>query len=89
MRKGGSFDDKRNGFRAPDVDERETEVTYDVQVRNRGEASDTFKIQVLKTGMTKPAGVDQDTWDAIVTSGQFSDKPDWVILSKKVTGSKI
>ncbi len=71
----------------PDVDEKNTEVDFEVQVRNKGEATDTFKIQVLKSSMVKPAGVDQATWDAMGTSGQFSDQPDWVILSKKVTGS--
>jgi uncharacterized membrane protein len=71
----------------PDVDERNTEVDFDVQVRNKGEAADTFKIQVLKSGMAKPQGVDQATWDAILSSQQFSQYPDWVILSKKVTGS--
>ncbi|MBN1390347.1 MAG: hypothetical protein JXA22_06875 [Candidatus Thermoplasmatota archaeon] len=71
----------------PDVDQRNTEVTYEVQVRNKGEATDSFNIQVLKSGMGKPVALDQATWDAIIASGQFSDKPDWVILSKKVTSS--
>ncbi|MBN1539524.1 MAG: hypothetical protein JW939_05215 [Candidatus Thermoplasmatota archaeon] len=71
----------------PDVDQRETEITYEVQVRNKGEASDSFNIQVLRSSMLKPVAVDQAAWDAMVASGQFSDKPDWVILSKKVTST--
>jgi len=71
----------------PDVDKRETELQFEVTVLNKGEAADTFKIELLKSGMTKPAGVDQARWDAIVGADQFSDHPEWVILSKKVTNS--
>ncbi|MFW3145722.1 MAG: NEW3 domain-containing protein [Thermoplasmatota archaeon] len=65
----------------PDVDERTTEVLYEVQVRNKGEDADTFKLEVLKSGMTRPAAVSQEVWDNI----EFSQYPEWVTLSKKVT----
>ncbi|MGA1848900.1 MAG: NEW3 domain-containing protein [Thermoplasmatota archaeon] len=71
----------------PDVDQRDTEIQYEITVLNKGEAADTFKIELLETGMTKPAGVDQARWDAIVGADQFSEHPEWVILSKKVTNS--
>ncbi|MFO8050104.1 MAG: CARDB domain-containing protein [Thermoplasmatota archaeon] len=67
----------------PEVDDRYTEVEYEVQVTNKGEAADTFRVEVIKTDTDKPEAVDQSTWDNI----EPSRYPEWVILSKKVTSS--
>ncbi|MCU0799008.1 MAG: hypothetical protein MUC62_04995 [Candidatus Thermoplasmatota archaeon] len=64
----------------PDVDAEYTEVTYDVQVINKGEASDSFKLEVVSITTYHPSSVD---W----ASTPKSDHPTWVILSKKVTGN--
>ncbi len=64
----------------PDVDAEYTEVTYDVQVINKGEASDSFKLEVVSTTSYHPSDID---W----ASTPKSDHPTWVILSKKVTGT--
>ncbi len=67
----------------PDVDLEYTEVEYDVQVINKGESSDTFKVQVLDNSVSKPKAVDSATWSNITkTDHNFK-----VVLSKTVTNS--
>ncbi|MEA3559435.1 MAG: CARDB domain-containing protein, partial [Candidatus Thermoplasmatota archaeon] len=67
----------------PDVDARYTEVEYEIQVTNTGEAADTFRLQVLNKNTIKPEAVDQSIWDNI----EVSEYSEWVLLSKKTTSS--
>ncbi|MDG6223903.1 MAG: CARDB domain-containing protein [Candidatus Thermoplasmatota archaeon] len=65
----------------PDVDREFTEITYSVQVVNKGEGPDSFKVEVIGPSTSHPH-LDQSTWDAMVKS----EHPNDVILSKVKTG---
>ncbi len=67
----------------PDVDQDFTEVEYTIQVLNKGESSDTFKIEVIDDTVKKPEAVDSNTWDSI----NGTDHDFKVVLSKTVTNS--
>ncbi len=67
----------------PDVDLDYTEIEYSIQIQNKGESSDTFKVQILDSSVSKPVAVDLGTWGNITkTDHNFK-----VILSKTVTNS--
>ncbi|MGA1821123.1 MAG: NEW3 domain-containing protein [Thermoplasmatota archaeon] len=72
----------------PDVDKSITEIEYDIQVINKGEDDDSFKLLVLKKdeaggSSQRPETMSLEEWKLIPRS----DYPSDVILSKTNTGN--